>query len=253
MTRNPMDLKERTILVTGASSGIGRETSLLLSQLGARLILVARSKERLKETHEHLEGSGHFIQPFDLTAIDDIPSWLKGITAEVGALDGLVHCAGIHMMLPIRLLHSQQTEEVMRINFSSAIGLAKAFRQKGVSNSGSSLVLLSSVMGLVGESGVVAYAASKGALIAMTKSLAMELAREKIRVNCVAPGYVKTEMVQTQQQLLTSEQFSAIEAMHPLGIGTPLDIAYSIAFLLADTGRWITGTTLIVDGGYTAH
>ncbi len=248
-----MDLKERTILVTGASSGIGRETSILLSQLGARLILVARSIERLKETHERLEGSGHSIEPFDLTAINDIPSWLKGITSEVGALDGLVHCAGIYTILPIRLLHAQHTEEVMRINVSAAIGLAKAFRQKGVGSSGGSLVFLSSVMGLVGEPGVVAYAASKGALIAMTKSLAMELARDKIRVNCVAPGYVKTEMTEKQEQSLTSEQFAAIEAMHPLGIGTALDIAHSIAFLLADTGRWITGTTLIVDGGYTAH
>jgi len=104
-------------------------------------------------------------------------------------------------------------------------------------------------MGLVGQPAVTAYAASKGALIALAKSLAMEWAGDGIRVNCVAPGHVKTEMAAALQSMLTTEQFAAIEAMHPLGVGTARDVAHAIAFLLADSGRWITGTTLIVDGG----
>lgn len=252
-TINPMDLSGRTILVTGASSGIGRETCILLSQLGARLILVARNLERLKETSERLEGVEHRIESFDLRAIDEIPVWLKAITSEVGGLHGLVHSAGITLTLPLRLLTSKQLEEIMLINLSTSMFLAKALRQKGCCQPGSSLVFLSAAAGLVGTVGLSAYTASKGAIVALTRSLAMELAREGIRVNCVAPAGVRTEMYEKFQQTLTPDQFSAIAAAHPLGLGTALDVAHAIAFLLADTGRWITGTTLVVDGGLTAH
>ena len=141
----------------------------------------------------------------------------------------------------------------MRINVTAALCLAKAFRQKNVSTAGSSIVYLSSVMGIVGQSGQTAYSASKGALVTLAKSLTLELSRENIRVNCVAPAVVNTEMSEKMFQSLTPEQVKQIESMHPLGIGTPRDVANAIAFLLADTGRWITGTTLVVDGGYTAH
>lgn len=250
---NPMELSGRTILITGASSGIGRATSILLSQLGARLILAGRNKERLDQTALQLEGSDHSIEAFDLTDIDGISQWLKAVASRVGALDGLVHSAGVHITRPLRFLSDESVQEVMSINFGAGLALAKGLRQKGAYNAGASIVYLSSVMGLVGQPGVAAYAASKGAIVALTKSLAMELARDGIRVNCVAPAQVKTEMAEAMQESLSQEQIAVIEAMHPLGIGTPLDVAYAIAFLLADTGRWITGTTLVVDGGYTAH
>lgn len=248
-----MELSGRTILITGASSGIGRATSILLSQLGARLILAGRNKERLDQTARQLEGSDHSIEAFDLTDIDGISQWLKAVASRVGALDGLVHSAGVHITRPLRFLSDESVQEVMSINFGAGLALAKGLRQKGAYNAGASIVYLSSVMGLVGQPGVAAYAASKGAIVALTKSLAMELARDGIRVNCVAPAQVKTEMAEAMQESLSQEQIAVIEAMHPLGIGTPLDVAYAIAFLLADTGRWITGTTLVVDGGYTAH
>jgi NAD(P)-dependent dehydrogenase (short-subunit alcohol dehydrogenase family) len=250
---NPMDLSGRTVLVTGASSGIGRETSILLSQLGARLVLVARHADRLAETAARLEGQGHRVEPFDLTQVDDIPAWLKHVASEVGALHGIVHSAGVHVTQLVRFQSSGEVSALLRINLDTAFGLAKGFRQKGVYANQGRLVLLSSVMGLVGQPAVTAYAASKGALIALSKSLALEWARDGLRVNCVAPGQVQTEMTETMQETLTVDQVAAIEAMHPLGIGTALDVAYAIAFLLADTGRWITGSTLIVDGGYTAH
>ncbi|NTU50556.1 MAG: SDR family oxidoreductase [Desulfobulbaceae bacterium] len=250
---NPMDLVDRTILVTGASSGIGRETAILLSQLGARLILVGRSSEQLCKTLSSLEGTAHQVYAFDLSNVDEIHRWMKEVTSAIGPLHGLVHSAGVQFTRPLRIVSSQGIEELMRLNVTAAILLAKAFRQKGVSADSGSIVYLSSVMGLVGQSGQSAYSASKGALVTLTKSLALELSRENIRVNCVAPAMVSTEMTEKMLDLLTPEQVIQIEAMHPLGFGNPRDVANAIAFLLADTGRWITGTTLVVDGGYTAH
>ncbi len=250
---NPMDLSGQTILVTGASSGIGRETCVLLSQLGAKLILVARNEERLEQTKSLLDGDDHRVEPFDLADVDSIPRWLKVVGKEDGPLDGLVHSAGVQVTRTLQFLSSKNIDDVMQVNFTAAVILAKGFRQRGVSAPSSSIALISSVMGLVGQPAVAAYAASKGALIALTKSLALELAGEGIRVNCVAPGQVRTEMTQMMAQSLTEEQYAAIEAHHPLGIGEPIDVANAVAFLLADTGRWITGSTLVVDGGYTAH
>jgi NAD(P)-dependent dehydrogenase (short-subunit alcohol dehydrogenase family) len=250
---NPLDMAGRSILVTGASSGIGRATCVVLSRLGARLILVARSQQNLEETRCLLDGDGHIVETCDLRETDAIPSWLKRFGAEHGPLDGLVHSAGVHVTLPLQFMSGEQLNDIMRINFTAAVQLAKGFRQRKVHASASSVVFVSSVMGLVGQAGVSAYVASKGALIAVARSLSLELAADGIRVNCVAPGQVESKMATSQDATLTDEQRAAIETMHPLGIGQPEDVANSIAFLLADTGRWITGTTLVVDGGYTAH
>jgi len=253
--RNPMDLTGRTIVVTGASSGIGRETSILLGELGARLVLVGRRREELERTAASLPPGNHRVEPFDLSGLDGIPGWLKTMSAAAGPIDDLVHSAGVHFTLPLRATTPQQFSDLMRVNVDAAFALAKGFRQKGVRRAGSSsgVVFLSSVMGLVGQSGISAYSASKGALVSLTKSLALELARENIRVNSVAPGVVRTRMAEGVEQMLTAEQYQVIEALHPLGTGTPRDVANAVAFLLAETGRWITGTTLVVDGGYTAH
>lgn len=250
---NPLDLTDRSILVTGASSGIGRTTSVVLSRLGAKLVLVARSRDSLEETRRLLDGEDHVIEACDLRETDSIPDWLKRLSAEHGALSGLVHCAGIHVTMPLRFQTGEQLDDLMRINFTAAVQLTKGFRQRKTHTPTSSVVFVSSVMGLVGQAGVSAYVASKGALIALARSLSLELAAEGIRVNCVAPGQVESKMAESQDAVLTDEQRAAIEAMHPLGIGQPEDVASSIAFLLADTGKWITGTTLVVDGGYTAH
>lgn len=252
MSFNPINLTGRTILITGASSGIGRETALLLSQLNARLILVARNNDRLKQTRTALEGTDHQVEVFDVTALDTIPGWIKELVSRFGPLHGLVHSAGLYEVIPLKILTAAKLEEIMRVNLSAALLLAKGFRQKGCHADGASLVLLSSVAGLRGHAGLSAYTASKSALFGLAKSLAIELAREGIRVNCVAPGLVATEM-STQFEEQTLREMAAVESEYPLGIGKPRDVANGIAFLLSDAARWITGTTLTIDGGYSVH
>ncbi|HEY2014896.1 MAG TPA: SDR family oxidoreductase [Bryobacteraceae bacterium] len=250
---NPLELSGRTIVVTGASSGIGRDTARLIGELGGRVILVGRNQERLTETLGLLAGEGHRAETFDLSLADEIPAWLKGLSESVGPLHGLVHSAGLHKLTPLRVLNSRTVEELGRVNVGAAIGLAKGFSRKGVCAPASSIVFLSSVAGMTGQAGLAAYSASKGAVIALTRTLAIELAKENIRVNCVAPGVVTTEMGQGLLRMLTAEQRADLEAKHPLGFGNARDVANAVAFLLAGTGRWITGTVLVVDGGYTAQ
>lgn len=250
---NPLDLSGKTILVTGASAGIGRETARLLSELGARLILVGRNVAALNETLHQLDGAGHFMESLDLGEVDSIPNRMNKITGEAGPLDGLVHCAGIQLILPLRALTLQKMDEILRVNFHAGIMLAKCLRQKAAHRKPASMVFMSSVMGSVGQPGRVAYSASKGALEAATRSLALELAPENIRVNCIAPAFVKTEAFVALSKTLSADQIHDIEKVHPLGIGEPRDVAGAVAFLVAGTGRWITGTTLVVDGGYCAQ
>ncbi len=242
------------MLVTGASSGIGRTTAVLLSHLGAQVVLVGRNQVGLHETLGAMAGAGHHQAVFDLERVDYILPWLNELVRTTGLLDGLVCAAGISSLRPLRALDIAHFDKVMRINCSAAIALTTAFCRKRIRKSVASVVLVASVAGLRGIPSSAAYCASKGALIAFARSAGVELASAGMRVNCVAPGYVKTPMYDAAMQQLSPETVEEqVRMTQPLGLGTPLDVAHAIAFLLADTGRWITGSVLAVDGGYTAR
>lgn len=248
----PFSLSGKTILVTGASSGLGRETSLLLSSLGAKLVLIARNEGRLNDTLSQLEGSGHASRVFDLNQLEAIPGFIKNICEQTGALSGLFHAAGIAPVLSIKAIKEKSVLAPFQTSIFASLMLAKAFCQKDVkAEKGASLVFMSSASGLTGTKGLSVYGASKAAVDGAVRSLAVELADRNIRVNSIAAGMVQTEMHEAITQDMSPEMLQDREKQHPLGFGEPIDVALAAAFLLSDASKWITGTTMVVDGGFS--
>lgn len=243
----------KTFLVTGASSGIGRATSQLLAMQGAKVLLNGRNEEALAYTAASIPKGQAVCLPHVLRDLDDTAIWVSELVKVHGPLDGLVHSAGIRSALPLRMLKGITVAQEWQLHVQVPMGLLKGFRQRRPKGLPGAVVLVSSVMGLNGAPLQVSYCAAKSAMLGLVRSAALELAPEGIRVNAVAPGCVATEMMASFQEMLTEEQFADIVAQHPLGLGTPEDVAHAAAFLLGDTARWITGTTLVVDGGYTAQ
>ena len=249
---NPMSLAGRTVMVTGASSGIGRATAVYASRLGARVVACGRHRGRLDEVQAELHGTGHSVQVFDFAQLEGIVPWLKSVCAELGPLHGLAHCAGIQATRPIQAIAPEFVGEVLSQNLGAALMLAQAFRLKACHAPGASLVYVSSSAALRTAPGNVVYAASKGGIVSAVKGLGVELVRDGVRVNAVAPAMVDTPMSDQFRSILSEENFQKVIAMHPLGLGRPEDVAAAICFLLADTARWITGSVLCVDGGFLA-
>lgn len=244
------DLTDKRVLVTGASSGIGRATAILISELGGKVIAVGREESTLKKTMDQLTGEGHQLNVFDLAEAELIPKWMQEIASQ-GRLDGLVHMAGIHGAKPLRVSDVDFVNNLMAINVGSAMQLARGFRHKKVRAATSSIVFASSIAAMIGEPGISAYSATKGAIISISQSLASELCGEGIRVNCISPSFVKTEFTKEFFSNLTSDQLAALESKHPLGFGEPEDVAPLIAFLISDSSRWMTGSNVVIDGGYS--
>lgn len=251
---NPFSLKNKNILITGASSGIGRQCAITFSQLGANVILIARNKERLKETYNKLDKGNHLIIFQDITEYNKLEEIVRCSVEKVGKISGFVHSAGIEITLPLRNMHPSYYEEIFSVNVIAGFELARIIsKKKYINKEGASFVFISSVFGVVSQPAIIAYSSSKGALISGVKSIALELASKKVRVNCISPGQIEsTQMTENIFNKLSKEEKTKRIEMHPLGLGKPEDIANACTFLLSDAARWITGINLIVDGGYSA-
>jgi NAD(P)-dependent dehydrogenase (short-subunit alcohol dehydrogenase family) len=243
----------KTIIVSGASSGLGRAISVELSRRAARLILIGRDSERLDATARLLVGSHHQTLRMDLRQHSEILASIKTIV-DGKRIYGLCHSAGVVEVLPLSANKPELVKALFDINYHAGIELARAVcRFDVMEESGGSVLFVSSVSAIMGEPGKIAYAGSKGALLASARSMAVELARRKIRVNVISPGLVRTEMVEKSSQAMTKDQIKAMEDAHPLGLGQPDDVANAACFMLSPKSKWITGADLIIDGGRTAH
>lgn len=246
-------LAGRRVFITGASSGLGRSAAVGLSQIGATLALCGRNEGRLAETRDLLVGDGHILAPADLTDTDSAASLVKEVASRLGPLHGVFHAAGVSLTMPARMIKHRAVEETFGPSVYGAFGIARAAGQKDVMAERSSIVLMSSVSAELGHGGMMMYSAAKSALHGLVRSAAAELASKGVRVNAIVAGSIYTEMYALGVKRIGADWLAGIGAKHPLGFGETDDITNAVAYLLSDAGKWITGTTWTVDGGYTAE
>lgn len=251
---NPFSLKGKNIIITGASSGIGRKCALLCTMMGARVIIIGRREKNLKEVFSEMHGEENIFYVQDITHYDELESLVADAVAKNGPVDGFIHSAGIDLTMPLTAMNHMHYEKLFSINVIAGFEFARIIsKKKYVSLTGASFVFISSVMGFVGDVALTAYCSSKGALISGSRAMALELAAKKIRVNCISPAYLEdTDMTEKMFADMTDEKINAIMAKHPLGYGRREDVAHGCIYLLSEASRWVTGTNLIIDGGYSA-
>jgi len=245
MSYNPFSLEGKTILVTGASSGIGKAASIECSKMGAKLIVTGRNEIRLSQTLQELEGEGHQMVICDLNNEDDIDK----MVADLPELQGLINNAGFTKILPVQFINAEDINSILQVNTVAPMLLLQKLLKKKKLKKGASVVFTSSMAGLgnttVGNS---MYSASKGAISAFIKCVALELAPKSIRVNAVCPAMVDTGILDSG--IVSQEQLDADIKNYPLGrYGKPTDIAWAMIYLLSDASSWITGDNFVIDGG----
>ena len=238
-------LTGKHILVTGASSGMGKVFARMIAAEGAVVSLLARNEERLTQTLNSLNGEGHKVFVCDLTDDEQI----KKVATELNPIDGAVFCAGINDYVPLKFVSQSKIEPIFKTNFYSQVILTQSLVKKKQINKGASLVFISSLSSKLGVPGTLLYASSKAALDSAVRVMAAEMAPQDIRVNSICPGIVKTEMLSGTN--ISEEQFVEQEKEYPLGLGTPEDVGYAVLFHLSDGSRWLTGQSMIIDGGYS--
>ena len=244
MNYNPFSIEGKTILITGASSGIGRSTAIECSKLGATLIITGRDEIRLKETFSQLTGNNHNLIFADLS--DD--SEIEKLVISMPELDGIVHSAGFLKKLPFKFLTMDSLLETFQSNFFGPALLTQKLHKKKKLKNECSVVFISSIAANVASVGNSSYMASKGALHSLSRGMALELSDKKIRVNCIEPALVKTNLTSS----MSVEDLDKYEKRFPLGrFGKPEEIAFASIYLLSDAAKWITGTSLRIDGGIT--
>ena len=247
MTYNPFSLEGKTILVTGASSGIGRAAAIECSKMGAKVIITARNEERLSQTLGELEGEGHQMILCDLNNEDAIDK----MVADLPEIQGLINNAGFTKILPVQFISTDDINSILQVNTVAPMMLLQKLLKKKKLKKGASVVYTSSLAGLgfstVGNS---MYTASKGAISAFIRCVALELAPKNIRVNAVCPAMVDTGILESGT--VSQEQLEADMKNYPLGrYGKPNDIAWAMIYLLSDASSWVTGDNLVIDGGVT--
>lgn len=242
---NPFSLSGKRIFVTGASSGIGQETAIQCSKLGAELIIAGRNQERLQETFSKLEGEGHSVAIFDQNDEEQV---IQAISS-MNEVDGIVLCAGKGMTKPLLFCKKDTYEKVFETNFLSTVNIPKLLVKQKKVRKNASIVFVSSIGGIYTfNPGNGAYGASKAALNSAMKFYALELAPKNIRVNSVNPGMVNTPFIEPGS--ITAEQMQQNAERYPLKrYGEPTDIAFGIIYLLSDASSWVTGHSLVIDGG----
>lgn len=242
---NPFSLEGKTILVTGASSGIGQATAIECSKLGARVVICARNMERLQETFTQLEGEGHTQIIAELTSSEDITK----LAEQVPEINGLVLCAGKGLTLPFAFCSREKYDDIFDINFFSTVETLRLLVKKKKLMKGTSVVIVTSIGGVnIFSVGNAIYGASKAALTSTMKFCAKELAPKNIRVNSVNPGMTNTKLI--HRGAVSEDQLKADMEKYPLKrYGEPEDIANGIVYLLSDASSWVTGHSLVIDGG----
>lgn len=241
---NPFSLEHKTILVTGASSGIGRAIAIACSKMGATIISTGRNIQRLDATMNELFGENNIMAPADLTNSEEI----KKLVTQVPKLDGIVHCAGIGHRMPTKLLTEEEVGKVMKANFMSAVSLQTELMNAKKINKASSIVFIASAAPQMPALGNAAYTASKAAIIGYAKCLALELAPRSIRVNCICPAMIWTDLI--MQEGVGKEELEQAQQKYPLKrYGQPEDVANLAIYLLSDASQWMTNSCIDITGG----
>ena len=247
---NPFSLEGKTILITGASSGIGRRCAVDCAKMGAKVVAIGRNQERLDSVFEEM-GGNNAIYSYDLLNLAGIKELISRIVGEHGKLDGFIHAAGIEATSPVKLTNSSEYDMLYQVNCLSAFEIVKNLCGIKTFNKGGSVVLISSISGVIARKGLSAYAASKGALMSAARVMALEMASRGIRVNTISPGTILTPMMQKALDAMSEEDKKKRIDGFPLGLGETTDISNACIYLLSDASRWVTGQNLIIDGGYT--
>lgn len=242
---NPFTLTGKTILVTGASSGIGRGVAVICSKMGAHVTITGRNEEKLNQTLSEMDGENHTILTADLTVSKDIVNLVE----QLPKLDGIVHCAGMGHRKICKQLEEQDIDIVMGTNFKAPVILQTEILKQKKLNKGASIVFVTSIAADSPSIGNAIYSASKGALLSYSRCLEVELAPRKIRVNCISPAMVWTDLI--YKGGLTEEELKEDENKYPLKrYGQPEDIANLAVYLLSDASSWMTGSNVKISGGY---
>lgn len=247
---NPMDLTGKRILITGASSGIGREVAVTVSKLGGEAVIVARRKEMLMETLSLLDGSEHGTYCADLSNLELIENLIAEMVKTYGKFDGFVHSAGVAPMRPLRQLKFDHVDSTMKINLYAFIEIVRCIAKRSSLNEGASIVGISSVASIQGSKSKIAYCASKSGMDSAIRCMAKELSPRSIRVNSVQPGWVDTIMLRQYLDGYGESDYAKNSFQRQyLGPSLPSEIANVVAFLLSDATKTITGTSILIDGG----